>query len=226
MPVWNPYMPKGSAPLKPATKSTTPVPAGGIPRKVVYMPACVTRMMGPSASDTETDSVHEKLMSLFNKAGYEVSTPHRCTVAQGAVICCQRNRCYYEPGVTNCVGVPPFYTFHFMSMEVAHIISYALCATSLLLMTLCSPPPCYRHRPQVIYPEGLESSCCGMMFNSRGFKDAAATKGAELEAALLKASDNGKIPIVCDTSPCLSQVRRSSRRRLATIIVLNRFCMT
>jgi D-lactate dehydrogenase len=41
---------------------------------------------------------------------------------------------------------------------------------------------------------------------SRGFKDAAATKGAEMEAALLKASDNGKIPIVIDTSPCLAQV--------------------
>lgn len=42
--------------------------------------------------------------------------------------------------------------------------------------------------------------------HSRGFKDAAASKGAELEAALLKASDNGKIPIVIDTSPCLAQV--------------------
>jgi hypothetical protein len=28
--------------------------------------------MGPSASDTEKDSVHDKLMSLFAKAGYEV----------------------------------------------------------------------------------------------------------------------------------------------------------
>ena len=101
-----------------------------------------------------------------------------------------------------------------------------------------------------------------MMFNSRGFKDAAAKKGAELEAALLKASENGgrlagvgatwaagwraggrrrrrrqalalaspqasahaslpahppppthpslgagKWPIVCDTSPCLAQVK-------------------
>ena len=34
---------------------------------------------------------------------------------------------------------------------------------------------------EVVYPEGLASSCCGMMFNSRGFKDAAATKGASLE---------------------------------------------
>lgn len=55
-----------------------------------------------------------------------------------------------------------------------------------------------------------------MMFNSRGFKDAAAKKGAELEAALLKASDNGKIPIVCDTSPCLSQVRSRGGIRLTS----------
>jgi hypothetical protein len=47
------------------------------------------------------------------------------------------------------------------------------------------------------------------MFNSRGFKDAAAKKGAELEASLLKASENGKWPIVCDTSPCLSQIKSS-----------------
>jgi D-lactate dehydrogenase len=41
--------------------------------QVVYLPSCVTRMMGPCASDYETASVHDKLMSLFGKAGYEVS---------------------------------------------------------------------------------------------------------------------------------------------------------
>jgi hypothetical protein len=46
-----------------------------------------------------------------------------------------------------------------------------------------------------------------MLFNSRGFKDAAAKKGSEMEQALLAASENGKYPIVIDTSPCLSQVR-------------------
>jgi len=45
-----------------------------------------------------------------------------------------------------------------------------------------------------------------MMFNSRGFKDAAASKGAALQKALLDASEDGKLPIVVDTSPCLSQV--------------------
>jgi hypothetical protein len=48
-----------------------------------------------------------------------------------------------------------------------------------------------------------------MLFNSRGFKDAAAVKGDELEASLVAASQGGKIPIVCDTSPCLSQIKGS-----------------
>jgi D-lactate dehydrogenase len=76
VPVWNPYLPKGAAPVKqPAVAAAaTAAAARGIPRQVVYLPSCVTRMMGPSASDNETASVHEKLMSLFGKAGYEVST--------------------------------------------------------------------------------------------------------------------------------------------------------
>lgn len=40
--------------------------------QVVYLPSCVTRMMGPAASDIQQDSVHDRLMSLFAKAGYEV----------------------------------------------------------------------------------------------------------------------------------------------------------
>lgn len=56
------------APVKPA-------PAPGVPRQVVYAPSCVTRMMGPAAGDNEKASVHEKLLSLFEKAGYEVIYP-------------------------------------------------------------------------------------------------------------------------------------------------------
>lgn len=50
-------------------------PAEGVARQVVYMPACVTRMMGPARGDDQTASVHEKLLSLFQKAGYEVIYP-------------------------------------------------------------------------------------------------------------------------------------------------------
>jgi hypothetical protein len=77
VPVWNPYMPKGASPVKAPSSSSTAAAqqqqeTRGVPRQVVYLPSCVTRMMGPAGSDTETASVHEKLMSLFDKAGYEV----------------------------------------------------------------------------------------------------------------------------------------------------------
>jgi D-lactate dehydrogenase len=77
VPVWNPYMPKGASPLNvPAPPPSAS--AHAIPRKVVYFPTCVTRMMGPSHSDYQNGtvaSVHEKLMSIFTKAGYEVIVP-------------------------------------------------------------------------------------------------------------------------------------------------------
>ncbi|MEW5310312.1 MAG: hypothetical protein WDW38_002124 [Sanguina aurantia] len=130
IPVWNPYMPRGAAKLQIPIACTASVPSVGVPRKVVYMPSCVTRMMGPALGDDQTASVHETLMSLFAKAGYEV-----------------------------------------------------------------------------IIPQNTGALCCGMLFNSRGFADAAAAKGSEMEDALMVASENGKIPIVCDTSPCLSQIK-------------------
>ena len=48
-----------------------------------------------------------------------------------------------------------------------------------------------------------------MMFNSRGFKEAAKDKASEMEEALLEASQDGKLPIVMDTSPCLAQLKGS-----------------
>lgn len=48
-----------------------------------------------------------------------------------------------------------------------------------------------------------------MIFNSRGFATAASKKMSALEASLLEASEGGKIPIICDTSPCLAQIKTS-----------------
>jgi len=110
VPAWNKHMPKGASPLR---DPAPPVEAHA-DRKVVYLPTCVTRVMGPSRVDPEQDSVHEKLLSLFHKGGYEV-----------------------------------------------------------------------------VYPEGIKSQCCGMLFNSRGFKEAANIASARMEEALLKASENG-----------------------------------
>lgn len=46
-----------------------------IPKKVVYVPACVTRMMGPARGDTISKNVPDTMLSLFSKAGYEVVYP-------------------------------------------------------------------------------------------------------------------------------------------------------
>ena len=46
-----------------------------------------------------------------------------------------------------------------------------------------------------------------MIWESKGMPDIADAKTAELEAALAVASEGGKIPIVCDQSPCLHRMR-------------------
>lgn len=56
---------------------------------------------------------------------------------------------------------------------------------------------------QIIYPEGMNSLCCGMAFSSKGYVEAGRKASDKLKAALVKASENGKYPILCDNSPCL-----------------------
>ncbi|HJZ39938.1 MAG TPA: FAD-binding and (Fe-S)-binding domain-containing protein [Bacteroidales bacterium] len=66
----------------------------------------------------------------------------------------------------------------------------------------------------VLYPENLADLCCGMAFSSKGFKKQAGMKARELEAALLKVSDNGRIPVYCDMSPCLLTMKETLDTRL------------
>ncbi|MBQ9144484.1 MAG: 4Fe-4S dicluster domain-containing protein, partial [Paludibacteraceae bacterium] len=62
---------------------------------------------------------------------------------------------------------------------------------------------------EVIFPQKMENLCCGTIWESKGMPDEAARKAAELELALLKASDNGRWPILCDQSPCLHRMRHT-----------------
>ncbi len=66
----------------------------------------------------------------------------------------------------------------------------------------------------VIFPENMQRLCCGTPFESKGFFDQADIKSKELEAALLGASDGGRIPVLCDTSPCLYHMRQVLNPRL------------
>ncbi|HET6436564.1 MAG TPA: FAD-binding and (Fe-S)-binding domain-containing protein [Anaeromyxobacter sp.] len=61
---------------------------------------------------------------------------------------------------------------------------------------------------RVHLPPTLASLCCGLTFESKGFPDLAAAKAQELEAALLEASAGGRLPVVCETSPCTYHMRQ------------------
>ena len=93
--------------------------------RVVYLAACVSRVMGPAAADKEQMSLYDKTRGLLEKAGY-----------------------------------------------------------------------------QVVFPDNVDSLCCGQPFASKGYTEQAEHKRQELIGALLHASRGGLDPIYCDTSPC------------------------
>lgn len=62
---------------------------------------------------------------------------------------------------------------------------------------------------EVIFPAHMENLCCGTIWESKGMPEEAQRKAAELELALLKASDNGRWPVLCDQSPCLHRMRHT-----------------
>ncbi len=66
---WNRYMPKGiSAPQFRDIRN-------GPDRTVVYFPSCIVRTMGPSKYDKDQRKVFEAMLSILNKAGYNVLFP-------------------------------------------------------------------------------------------------------------------------------------------------------
>ena len=119
VPLWTNAMPQPERAIRfsPPVKDARP--------RVVYLAACVSRVMGPAAGDSEQMSLLDKTRGLLEKAGY-----------------------------------------------------------------------------QVVFPDNLDSLCCGQPFASKGYAEQAEHKRQELIGALLHASRGGLDPIYCDTSPC------------------------
>ena len=119
VPLWTNAMPQPERAIRftPPVKDARP--------RVVYLAACVSRVMGPAAGDKEQMSLLDKTRGLLEKAGY-----------------------------------------------------------------------------QVVFPENMDSLCCGQPFASKGYAEQAEHKRQELIGALLHATRGGLDPIYCDTSPC------------------------
>jgi len=67
----------------------------------------------------------------------------------------------------------------------------------------------------VVYPRALDALCCGQPFETKGLDDSAALKSDELAAALREASEDGRWPIVFDTSPCAFRMKKTLAGALA-----------
>jgi len=67
----------------------------------------------------------------------------------------------------------------------------------------------------IIYPENLDDLCCGQAFESKGFMDEADKKSRYLSHALLVATQNGRYPVLCDTSPCLQRMKSTVDKGLS-----------
>jgi D-lactate dehydrogenase len=65
----------------------------------------------------------------------------------------------------------------------------------------------------VRFPRSLDSLCCGMPFESKGFREPADAKVKELQSELWAQSDEGRIPVLCDTSPCVYRMRAAIASR-------------
>jgi D-lactate dehydrogenase len=61
----------------------------------------------------------------------------------------------------------------------------------------------------VLFPEEMGKLCCGMPFESKGFFEQADQKSSELEKELIRRSEGGKYPVLCDTGTCLYRMKRS-----------------
>jgi D-lactate dehydrogenase len=68
-PVWNPHLPRptSGAPLQDLVR--------GRDRRVVYLPACITRLWGPARGAGDERGVSAAMISILDKAGYDVLFP-------------------------------------------------------------------------------------------------------------------------------------------------------
>ena len=69
LPLWTPAMPKGIS--KP--KQTHTHTANSL--KVVYFPSCINQVMGQAKGDPDQRPLHEVMVALLKKAGYELVHP-------------------------------------------------------------------------------------------------------------------------------------------------------
>jgi len=66
---------------------------------------------------------------------------------------------------------------------------------------------CHRAGIKVWIPDGVTQFCCGLPFGSKGYHEAAVSSVVRLVEALWRWTEEGRLPVVVDTSPCAHTLR-------------------
>jgi D-lactate dehydrogenase len=66
---------------------------------------------------------------------------------------------------------------------------------------------CARARVPVWVPDGVSDHCCGMPFGSKGYQEAALVAASRFVEAIWQWTDEGRLPVLLDTSPCAHTLR-------------------
>jgi D-lactate dehydrogenase len=79
---------------------------------------------------------------------------------------------------------------------------------------------------RVIIPENLEQFCCGLPWDSNGDRKQASNKNRQLNDELNQLTNNGKIPLITDASPCaLFNNERSELKIYESIDFIAQYCL-
>jgi len=68
---------------------------------------------------------------------------------------------------------------------------------------------------EVLLPENSEQLCCGMPYRSKGLPDTAKMKNDELKQALVQRAEQGRWPVLIDSSPCAAEYKDKIDQQLA-----------
>ena len=67
---------------------------------------------------------------------------------------------------------------------------------------------------EVVIPPNVDAQCCGMPFKSKGYNESAASAVSRLQESLWQASEEGRLPVLCDTSPCTARMQEQFDKNL------------
>ncbi|MGV8963977.1 MAG: FAD-binding and (Fe-S)-binding domain-containing protein [Candidatus Saccharimonadaceae bacterium] len=172
-------------------------PITSIVRNVLPLPHAIAKVIGYSQMETITKGLYKAgagIIPLWTR--YTPSSAHIIT------------RNIYQASSSDAPMVVYFPSCITRAMGPSADYSEQTDVPSKMLSLL------YKAGYTVIIPEEKDKLCCGMAFSSKGFRKQATQKESELNSALLKASREGQLPIVCDMSPCLLHMKETLDPRL------------